>query len=200
MSPRACSSTATPSRSSIGTATFGRSALGHRGSFHEGTRFISRLKLEIGRKSPLLLSSNVREDNDLLVADLTNPDFTERDGTFVRSGTIHIVRTIFLWEGCCFDRIEVSNFGLSRVAFTFSFGYQADFVDLFEVRGNIRAKRGESLQPVTASDSVVLSYRGLESFAGRICASDRVPPKSDRTAPRSSWNCSRTNAGLSICA
>jgi hypothetical protein len=34
--------------------------------------------LEIGHKTPLLLSSNVREDNDLLVADLTNPDITER--------------------------------------------------------------------------------------------------------------------------
>src|SRR5690606_21026164 len=44
------------------------------GLFHEGTRFLSRMKLEINGESPLLLSSNVKEDNDFFVADLTNPD------------------------------------------------------------------------------------------------------------------------------
>src|SRR5437879_45971 len=88
------------------------------GLFHEGTRFISRMKLEVGGKSPLLLSSNVREDNDLLVADLTNPDMTGLDGGLIRRGIIHLIRTIFLWDGSCCERIEVSNFDLSPVAFT----------------------------------------------------------------------------------
>jgi hypothetical protein len=39
----------------------------NQGLFHEGTRFISRFKLEMNGKSPLLLSSNVKEDNDFLV-------------------------------------------------------------------------------------------------------------------------------------
>src|SRR5580765_7202617 len=70
----------------------------NQGLFHQGTRFISRLKLEINGQSPLLLSSSVKEDNDLLVADLTNPVLIQNDGTKLLSGTIHLVRQIFLWE------------------------------------------------------------------------------------------------------
>src|SRR4051794_11492436 len=43
------------------------------GIFHEGTRFLSRWKLQINRANPLLLSSNVREENDFLAVNLTNP-------------------------------------------------------------------------------------------------------------------------------
>src|SRR3954467_12205339 len=45
----------------------------NQGVFHEGTRFVSKWKLGLSGTSPLLLSSNVKEDNDFLVVDLTNP-------------------------------------------------------------------------------------------------------------------------------
>src|ERR671919_2530562 len=46
--------------------------LGEQGLYHEGTRFLSRLVLRVGRRRPLLLSSTVKEDNALLAVDLTN--------------------------------------------------------------------------------------------------------------------------------
>src|SRR5216110_2102787 len=73
----------------------------NQGLFHEGTRFLSRLKIEMNGKTPLLLSSHVKEDNEFLVADHTNPDLEMEDGTLLRNGTIHFVRTIFLLEGAC---------------------------------------------------------------------------------------------------
>src|SRR4051794_10031761 len=48
--------------------------LGEQGLYVQGTRFLSRLELRVGGRRPLLLSSNVREDNDVLTVDLTNPD------------------------------------------------------------------------------------------------------------------------------
>ena len=36
------------------------------GIFHQGTRFINRLELRINQKKPLLLSSSIKEDNDML--------------------------------------------------------------------------------------------------------------------------------------
>jgi glycogen debranching enzyme len=134
----------------------------NQGLFHEGTRFVSRLKLEINGKSPLLLSSNVKEDNDFLVADQSNPDLDGPDGTSIRSGTIHLVRTIFLLEGECFVRLEISNFGVEPVAFELAFGFQADFVDIFEVRGIARPKRGQMLPPEVTHDDVRLRYEGLD--------------------------------------
>src|SRR4051812_36206561 len=52
----------------------------NQGIFHEGTRFLSRWKIGLSGKSPLLLSSTVKEDNDFLVVDLTNPVLSLDDG------------------------------------------------------------------------------------------------------------------------
>ena len=134
----------------------------NQGLFHEGTRFISRFKLEMNGKSPLLLSSNVKEDNDFLVADQTNPELVGPPGSSIRSGTLHLIRTIFLLEGECFVRLEISNFGLEPVAFVLSVEFQADFVDLFEVRGIARASRGRSLPPELKADAAILRYEGLD--------------------------------------
>jgi glycogen debranching enzyme len=132
------------------------------GLFHEGTRFVSRLKLEMDGKTPLLLSSHVREDNDFLVADQTNPDLERPGGSSIRSGTIHFVRTIFLLEGECFLRLEISNFGLERAAFDVSYSFQADFVDVFELRGMTRSARGRVLPAEISPDAVILRYEGLD--------------------------------------
>src|SRR5208283_4652508 len=44
------------------------------GLFHCDTRFLSRLELRVHDAQPLLLGSNLRDDNAALVVDLTNPD------------------------------------------------------------------------------------------------------------------------------
>jgi hypothetical protein len=54
---------------------------------------------------PLLLGSNLRDDNSALTVDLTNPDIY-RDGRIVlQKDMLHIVRTIFLWRGTAYQRI-----------------------------------------------------------------------------------------------
>ena len=49
------------------------------GLYHEGTRFLSQLELLLGERLPLLLSSTVRQENELFAADLTNPDVSRGD-------------------------------------------------------------------------------------------------------------------------
>src|SRR5580704_16665367 len=52
------------------TATGGGSA----GLFHLDTRYLSRLELLVNATHPLLLGSNLRDDNSAFSVDLTNPD------------------------------------------------------------------------------------------------------------------------------
>src|SRR5437762_6382805 len=47
---------------------------GEQGLYHEGTRYLSRFRLRLNGHRPLLLSSRVKEENELFGADLTNPD------------------------------------------------------------------------------------------------------------------------------
>ena len=56
--------------------------LGEQGLYHEGTRFLSRLELWLGTNRPMLLSSTVKEGNELLAVDSTNPDIP-REGKLV---------------------------------------------------------------------------------------------------------------------
>ncbi len=146
------------------------------GLFHEGTRFLSRLVLRMQERSPLLLSSTITEDNDFLMADLTNPDFDSEGGTLVRKGSIHLHRTVFLWEGRCYEGIKITNFALHPVEFSFSVEFDADFVDIFEVRGVKRLRRGSMLEPVLKDGEVVLGYSGLDGVVRRTRIGFSPPP------------------------
>jgi hypothetical protein len=86
--------------------------LGEKGLYHDGTRFLSAYLLMLETIRPLFLSSTVKEDNDLLTVDLTNPDLYVQDKLLVQRSTLHIFRCKFLWQGSCYERIRLRNYGL----------------------------------------------------------------------------------------
>jgi glycogen debranching enzyme len=136
--------------------------LGDEGIFHEGTRYLSLLVLALGQERPLFLSSTVKEENDLLVADLTNQDMI-RDGQVVcQRGTMHVVRSTCLWQGVCYERLRIRNYGPSPMTASFTLLFDADYADIFEVRGTRRPRRGTRLEPAVGKGSVLLGYRGLD--------------------------------------
>ena len=135
---------------------------GSQGLYHEGTRFLSRFELTINGERPLLLSSMVKEDNVLLNVDLTSPDMTHLGQVEIPRGALHLSRSRFLWQGLCFERVRVHNYSLRPVPVRLSFSVDADFADLFEVRGRKRSKRGRRLESVTSKDGVSLGYEGLD--------------------------------------
>src|SRR4029079_11900118 len=57
--------------------------LGEQGIYNNGTRHLSRLELRLGGRRPLLLSSTVKKENDLLTVDLANPDLVDANGEVV---------------------------------------------------------------------------------------------------------------------
>jgi glycogen debranching enzyme len=137
--------------------------LGEQGLFHEGTRHLSRLELRLSRVRPLLLSSTVNESNDLFAVDLTNPDLADENGRIaLPRGQLHVFRTKFIWQGVCHERLRVSNYGMTAVAVTLLVRFDADFVDIFEVRGARRERRGMRLPPRLSGRSCTLGYEGLD--------------------------------------
>jgi glycogen debranching enzyme len=139
---------------------------GVHGIYHEGTRFLSRLELCLDGHRPVLLSSTVKDDNAVLSVDLTNPDGPDGDNPLER-GTIHFVRTKFLWHGACYESVTVSNFGLTEHDIEVMFRFEADFADIFEVRGLRRQYRGRRLKDDIEHHRVVLSYQGLDGLIRR---------------------------------
>jgi glycogen debranching enzyme len=136
--------------------------LGEEGLYHEGTRFLSCLILRLGPDRPMFLSSTVKEDNDLLAVDVTNPDVYQADQMMIPRGTLHLARTKFLWQEVCYECLKINNYGLATVTASFSYHFEADFADIFEVRGTKRKRRGQYLDGQVDPGSVCLSYRGLD--------------------------------------
>ena len=73
------------------------------GLFYKDTRFLSRLELRVNGLQPLLLGSNLRDDNTALSVDLTNPDFFV-DGRIVCKKT------------CCISLGRLSCGGARRIS------------------------------------------------------------------------------------
>jgi glycogen debranching enzyme len=141
--------------------------LGEEGIYHEGTRYLSCLLLGLNDSGPLFLSSTVKADNDLLAVDLTNPDAFVDGKIAIPRGTLHLFRSKFLWNGACYERLRIKNYGLDTATAVISFHFEADFADIFEVRGRKREKRGQHLEPVVEDRAVVLGYQGLDGVVRR---------------------------------
>ncbi|ABD05744.1 Amylo-alpha-1,6-glucosidase [Rhodopseudomonas palustris HaA2] len=140
----------------------GAAAGGSDGLFNADTRYLARLQLRLDDMQPLLLGSNLRDDNSALTVDLTNPDIY-RDGRLVLAkDLLHIVRTIFLWRGTAFQRIGLQNHGDAEASFELSLDFDTDFADLFEVRGSVRPRRGERASRRLSPCDVAFDYRGLD--------------------------------------
>ncbi|MBY5569733.1 amylo-alpha-1,6-glucosidase [Rhizobium leguminosarum] len=132
------------------------------GLFHRDTRYLSHFYLTINGQRPMLLSSTLRDDNATLTCDLTNPDLFDNRGKLVLAhDLVHLRRSRFLWNARCYERVAVRNYDDRRQHVRIQIAFEADFADLFEVRGTVRARRGRNLPAVIEQDCVLLSYIGL---------------------------------------
>jgi glycogen debranching enzyme len=132
------------------------------GLFHTDTRFLSLFALTLDGAYPLLLGSNVYDDNSMLTVDLTNPDIWRGGRLVLPRDTVHLVRTLFLWKGTAHQRLAVGNYGDQPVDVHLSFAFDSDFADLFEVRGTPRTRRGVMARSVIEPARVLNSYLGLD--------------------------------------
>jgi glycogen debranching enzyme len=145
----------------------GASAGGPDGLFNADTRYLARLELLFDDLQPLLLGSNLRDDNSALTVDLTNPDIYRHGRLALAKDMLHVVRTIFLWRGTAYQRIGLRNHGEGSKSFDLTLLFDNDFADLFEVRGEKRPRRGVGSARVPGPSDVLLEYRGLDGVSRR---------------------------------
>ncbi len=138
------------------------------GFFFEDTRYLSRLSLAINGQPPLMLSSTVTEDNAKLEVDLTNPDVLERGHMVLPRDTVHLLRSAVVGERSFFETLSMRNFGHASVTLSIELGFDADFADMFEVRGTTRQRRGTRLPDELHLDGTTLAYRGLDDIVRRM--------------------------------
>jgi glycogen debranching enzyme len=148
---------------------------GSDGIFFCDTRYLSQLEMQINGHQPLLLGSNVRDDNSILTVDLTNPDIYFEQELLQPKDMLHVVRTVFLWHGTAYHRFRIQNHGESPFEVWPSLSFASDFADLFEVRGMRRARRGACRVNVREA-GVTLHHLGLDGARRRAVISFEPVP------------------------
>lgn len=131
------------------------------GIYHNGTRFINKLILLINGHRPLLLSSNIREDNDIFSVDLTNP---LEDGFEIGENSIHISRNQFVRDGVFYEEITCSNFGEHTCQFDLCLAFNSDFKDIFEIRGVKREVPVNKVHYRAGDNCCQMIYKGLDNL------------------------------------
>src|SRR4029453_17738833 len=140
----------------------GAPAGGPEGLFNCDTPYLPRLECLSDDLQPLLLGSNLRDDNCVLTVDLTNPDIYRDSRIVLQKDMLHIVRTIFLWRGTAYQRIGLQNHGDRPASLDLTLLFDNDFADLFEVRGERRPHRGVGSGKLLGPTDVALEYNGLD--------------------------------------
>jgi glycogen debranching enzyme len=132
------------------------------GLYHQDTRFLSQLELRLNGDRPLLLSSNQAEDNSLLPVDLANADTVGADGSPLQRELIYVNRRQFVWRSAYYELLLIRNFDMRRHVVTLGMRFASDFADVFEVRGEKRARRGSGSAELVSPGTAALRYRGLD--------------------------------------
>src|SRR5690606_1452344 len=110
---------------------------------------------------------------------------------------LHVHRTRFLWEGTCHERIALTNFGSRLCEIALELRVDADFADIFEVRGTPRQHRGRRLPPEPTAQGMVFRYEGLDGLTRETRVACDPPPRHDdgrlrfvlRAGPRAASSC-----------
>jgi glycogen debranching enzyme len=131
------------------------------GLFDRDTRHLSYLSLRMVDLKLVHLSAETSHDAfnqvDMMVSWLDPGEFLDDPQNF-----LHLRRRQLLDHGLV-EELTFTNFLNRAVSFVLEIEFDADFADIFEVRGAKRAQRGSCEPPRVGADSVCFSYIGLDA-------------------------------------
>ena len=152
------------------------------GFYVDGTRFLRQLELRVHGQRPIVLNAGVSEDALQAGIDLTNPDVALAPEVVLPGRSLRIARRLTVHAGQLYQLLLVETFSRDPLDLSIGLQFAADFVDVFEVRGHPRERRGELLPAVVDGATVRLAYRGLDKVirATRLAFSP-VPDQLDES-------------------
>lgn len=131
------------------------------GLFYKGTRYLNRLELRLNNKRPVLLSSSIKSENEVLSVDLTNPDLVKCN---MKENSLHISRQQFIRNGVFYEELSIANYGEKKCEFDLSLSFGADFTDIFEIRGMQRHVNVPQPKLSSSNNKIVFTYTGLDDI------------------------------------
>jgi glycogen debranching enzyme len=132
------------------------------GVFRDDTRILSHYALRFAGGVPARLSTDVRRMFRAQI-DLAVNDREFGGDAWDPRNCVHIRRELIL-DDSLRERVTLTNYLTRPIAFWMQLDVDADFADIFEVRGWERARRGESFPPNVSDRTIAFSYRGVDGM------------------------------------
>lgn len=158
----------------------------HVGLFHHDTRFLSKLNLRFFSQEPVVLSCTTEGANMSQIELTARGSAMPQDGLDIARHTLYIHREQLLEADTLHDVLVIENFNQVRATISMTLQYEADFMDIFQVRGLLRGKSGQYYAPAFENDRIVFLYDGLD----HVTRSTTIwfdPPPQELDAAGASW-------------
>ncbi len=149
------------------------------GLYHRDTRHLSRMELVLGGRPPVVLTSSADRGYSQTV-ELTNLELRGPDGRVVPQAAVHVRRTRVLADKL-YELVRVRNHHRQAVELTLDLQFEADFADLFEIRGLRRRRRGRLRPPAPGGATLTFAYDGLDGVERSTVVTFTDPPASIRS-------------------
>ncbi len=133
----------------------------HVGLFREDTRYLSQIELLVNGHPPVVLSATT-EGAYANRVELTVKGSVPGEGLDLPVNTVFVHREQILESEGLFDILQIQNFHSERAHLVVEITYNADFMDIFQVRGIIRGKSGRYFAPLISEARMTFVYEGLD--------------------------------------
>jgi glycogen debranching enzyme len=151
---------------------------GEFGFYVNDTRFLSLFELRLHGQRGLMLNAGLSDDALEAAIDLTNPDVSLNPMVVLPGRSTRLLRRLTILGGQLYQWLAIEGFVADRHDLQLTLSFAADFVDVFEVRGHPRPRRGELLAPRVDGKTVRLGYRGLDGVVRMTTLAFDPPPAS----------------------
>ena len=149
---------------------------GEFGFYFADTRFLSLLELRLHGLRGIALNAGVSDDALEAAIDLTNPDMPLRPHVVLPGRSMRVARRLTIYGPQLYHWLAVESFVHERHDLDLTLSFAADFVDVFEVRGHPRPRRGQILPREGDARVVRLGYRGLDGLVRTSTLTFDPPP------------------------
>jgi glycogen debranching enzyme len=149
---------------------------GEFGFYVDDTRFLSLFELRMHGQRGLMLNAGLSDDALEAAIDLTNPDVFVNPMVVLPGRSTRLLRRITILGGQLYQWLAIEGFVPDQHELELTLTFAADFVDVFEVRGHPRPRRGEPLPPRVEDKTVRLGYRGLDGVVRTTTLTFDPPP------------------------
>jgi glycogen debranching enzyme len=155
------------------------------GLYNGDTRFMSCLELRINGQKPIVLSSEA-DQNYVSTILLTNPHM-EQDGKLeLWRESIELKRTRFIYADILYETITATNYSPYANTFNISLRVDADFADMFVVRGFMGGDLGKKSGQEVEQNHMAFGYNGADGVGRKLRVewskpADQVEPNGEVT-------------------